>query len=86
MRTVGRLLRTLRIAAGLSVDDAAVAGEVSALRLRELEAGIAELGYLEGLLLAKAYLMCPTCFSKHFRGAVARGEAADRSEEASDVA
>src|SRR4051794_8405676 len=63
----GRLLRTLRIAAGLSVDDAALATEISPIRIRELEAGVAPLEYLEGLVLSKTYLLCATCFSRHFR-------------------
>lgn len=72
----GRLLRTLRIAAGLSVDHAALATEISPLRIRELEAGAAPLEYLEGLVLSKAYLLCATCFSRHFRDANARAEVA----------
>lgn len=75
---MGRLLRTLRIAAGLSVDDAALATEISPLRIRELEAGGAPLEYLEGLVLSKAYLLCATCFSRHFRDANARAEVDSR--------
>jgi len=36
-------------AAGLSVADAALVAEMSGGRLRALEAGLVELGYLEGL-------------------------------------
>lgn len=39
-------------------------------RIRQLERGAGELSYLEGLTLAKGYLLCPTCFARHFRGAV----------------
>jgi hypothetical protein len=66
------MLRLLRLAAGHSVDDASVAADMSAPRIRELEAGRATLGYLEGILLAKAYFLCPNCFSRHFRTAAAR--------------
>lgn len=40
-------------------------------RLRELETGH-DLSYLEGLRIAKAYLLCPSCFKRHFEGAVER--------------
>lgn len=82
MTTVGRLLRIQRLGAGMSVDDAAAAGELSPVRVRALEAGLAELGYLEGLLLAKAYLLCPTCFSKQFRRAATRDESASHEDDA----
>lgn len=76
MRTVGRLLRLLRMAAGLSLDDAAIDAELTPARIRELEAGVGVLGYLEGATLAKAYLLCPSCLMKHLRAAAARGEVA----------
>jgi hypothetical protein len=40
-------------------------------RLRELESGH-DLSYLEGLRIAKAYSLCPSCFKRHFEGAVGR--------------
>ncbi len=69
---VGRLLRTLRLAAGLSQEDAAIAIEVPIRRVKDLEAGRETLGYLEGLRLAKAYLLCPTCFRRAFEAALDR--------------
>lgn len=71
MSTVGRLLRTLRLATRLTVDEAAVVSAMAPDRLRELETG-RDLSYLEGLRIAKAYLLCPTCFRRHFEGAVER--------------
>ena len=76
MRTVARLLRTLRIAAGLSVDAAGVETAINVDRLRQLGSGLAALEYLEGMSVAKAYMLCPNCFAKHVRAAVAR----DRSD------
>jgi|GEM_PF-6520200 len=70
------MLRLLRLAAGHSVDDASVAADMPAPRIRDLEAGRATLGYLEGILLAKAYFLCPNCFSRHFRTAAARDSVA----------
>lgn len=70
--SVGRLLRTLRLAAGLSQADVALAMEVPIRRVKELEAGRATLGYLEGLRLAKAYLLCPPCFRRAFEAALER--------------
>jgi hypothetical protein len=71
MSAVGRLLRTLRLATRLSVDEAAVVAALSPGRLRELEIG-RDLSYLEGLRIAKAYLLCPSCFKRHFEGAIER--------------
>jgi len=70
--SVGRLLRRLRLAAGLSQADAALAVEVSLRRLKELERGATTLGYIEGLRLAKAYLLCPPCFRRAFEAAFER--------------
>ena len=81
LRTAGRQLRSLRLAADLSVEEAAIAAQSTVLRIRDLEAGAADLLYLEGLTLAKAYLMCATCFSKHFRLAAVRGGALENLEE-----
>jgi transcriptional regulator with XRE-family HTH domain len=64
--SVGRLLHRIRLAAGLSQADAAVAIEVPIQLIKELEAGRATLGYLEGLRLAKAYQLCPLCFRRAF--------------------
>jgi hypothetical protein len=72
--TIGRLLRILRHGAGLTLEEAAIQGEVGMRRIRDLESGAADLNYLDGLLLAKAYLLCPTCFAKHVRRAASRGE------------
>ena len=72
MRAVGRLLRTLRLAAGLSLDDTAIACEVSPERLRQLEAGLVALEYLEATRLTKGYLLCPTCFRRLFDAAMSR--------------
>jgi Helix-turn-helix domain len=80
-RTAGRQLRTLRLAADLSVEEAAVAVQSTVGRIRELEAGRADLLYLEGLALAKAYLLCSSCFSKHFRLAAARAGVQEEPEE-----
>lgn len=71
MSAVGRLLRTLRLASRLTVDEAAVVSAMAPDRLRELETG-QDLSYLEGLRIAKAYLLCPSCFKRHFEGAVER--------------
>jgi hypothetical protein len=38
-------------------------------RLRELEAS-GDLSYLEGIRIAKTFGLCPTCFKRHFEGAV----------------
>jgi transcriptional regulator with XRE-family HTH domain len=70
--SVGRLLRRLRLAAGLSQEDAGIAIDVTIARLKDLESGRASLGYLEGLRLAKAYLLCPTCFRRTFEAALER--------------
>lgn len=71
MTAVARLLRTLRLASRLSVDEAAVIAAMAPERVRELEKG-RDLTYLEGLRVAKAYLLCPSCFKRHFEGAVDR--------------
>lgn len=69
---VGRMLRTLRLASSLTVADAALSAELPQQRRRDLEAGRSALGFDEGLLLAKAYQLCTTCFIKHYRSAAAR--------------
>lgn len=81
--SAGRLLRRLRLAAGLSQADAALAIEVSLWRLKELETGRATLGYLEGLRLAKAYFLCPPCFRRAFEAALER-EGLDVPDPADD--
>lgn len=70
--SVGRLLRRLRLAAGLSQADAALAIEITTRRLKDLETGRATLGYLEGLRLAKGYMLCPPCFRRTFEAALER--------------
>jgi hypothetical protein len=82
LRTAGRQLRTLPLAADLSVEEAAIAVQSTVGRIRELEAGTADLLYLEGLALAKSYLLCSSCFSKHFRLASARAGVQEVPEEA----
>ncbi len=72
MRFVGRVLRMLRIASRLAVEEAAIASVVLADRLRDLEGGVAEVGYLEAIHLAKTYMLCPTCFKRHVEAAVDR--------------
>lgn len=79
----GRLLRLFRFTAGLSLDSAASASSLPVARIRRLEAGAADLGYLEGLVLAKTYLLCPNCFARHFRSAAAHDGLAGRFEDAS---
>lgn len=72
MTQVGRLLRILRQAAGMSREQAAIALECGPRRIRDLETGGASLEYLEGLRLAKAYLLCPQCFRRQFESAIDR--------------
>jgi hypothetical protein len=72
-REVGRTLGLLRRTAGLSRPELAIAIEAPVARVRDLEVGRAELGYLEGLRLAKAVLCCPTCFRRQVESADARG-------------
>jgi hypothetical protein len=74
---VGRLLRLFRLAAGLRLEEAAVALEVTPARVRQVESGESSLAYLEGIVLAKAYMLCPTCFARHFRAAAAQELASD---------
>lgn len=77
MNEVGRLLATLRRAAGLSREQAAILGDCSVARIRALENGRATLEYLEGLRLAKGYLLCPQCFRREVEAAIDRGSVAD---------
>jgi hypothetical protein len=63
-RSVGRLLRTLRISCGLGLEDAAASAEVSLWRLRELEAGVAGLEYPEAIRLVGTYFLCPSCLRR----------------------
>ena len=72
MAQVGRLLQTLRHAAALTREQAAVSAECLPRRIRELETGRGTLEYLEGLRLAKAYLLCPQCFRRQFEAALDR--------------
>lgn len=69
---VGRVLGLLRRAAGLSREDVAIAIDARPRRVRDLEAGYAELGYLEALGLAKVLGVCPNCFRRWFESARAR--------------
>jgi hypothetical protein len=72
MTSLGRSLRTLRVAAGLSIEDASAGSSLSPRRIRELERGVGILGYVEGGALTKTYLLCATCFRKHVDAALAR--------------
>jgi transcriptional regulator with XRE-family HTH domain len=76
------MLRTLRLAAHVSLDDAAAAAGVTPRRMRELEAGDELPNYFEALELVKPYLLCQPCFAKHLRVAAAR----DGAVEAASVA
>lgn len=67
MRTVGRVLRHLRRAALLTLDDAAVAVSISPARLRALEAGESLPDCFETADLGKAYLMTAAGLSAHLR-------------------
>ena len=51
------------------------------MRLRDLEAGRTTLGYLEGIVMSKSYLLCPNCLARHFRSAVAHDGLAERLAE-----
>jgi hypothetical protein len=75
--TAGRLLRLLRFAAGLSLDAAAVELAMTPARIRSLERDTADLAYLEGLVLARVYLLCPNCFARHYKAAVTRASVVD---------
>jgi transcriptional regulator with XRE-family HTH domain len=72
MTSLGRTLRTLRVAAGLSIEDGSVASSLAPRRIRELERGAGTLGYVESLALTKTYLLCATCFKRHVEAALAR--------------
>lgn len=76
IREVGRILRLLRLAGGQSRESAAIAAELTVERLRLLESGAARLEYVEALRLAKAYLLCPTCFRREFEAPLDREGAA----------
>ncbi|HEY3334660.1 MAG TPA: helix-turn-helix transcriptional regulator [Candidatus Limnocylindrales bacterium] len=77
MNELGRLLATLRRAAGLTRDQAAILGDCSVARIRALENGRATLEYLEGLRLAKGCLLCPQCFRREVEAALDRGSVVD---------
>jgi transcriptional regulator with XRE-family HTH domain len=76
------MLRSLRLAAHVSLDDAAAAAGVTPRRIRELESGEDLPNYFEALELVKPYLLCQPCFAKHLRVAAAR----DGAIEAASVA
>lgn len=91
MPPVARLLRTLRSARGMSVEEASAGAGMAVSRLRRLERGGAALEYLEGIRLAKALDLCPNCFRRLFEAAadrevreaaVAAGLAADAPADA----
>jgi Helix-turn-helix domain len=69
---VGRMMRTLRLAALLSVDEAAAAVGIAPGRLRHLEAGRDLPDFFEASDLVKPYLLCGPCLGKHLRLAAAR--------------
>jgi len=72
MPPVARLLRTLRSARGVSIEEASADAEIPVSRLRRLERGAASLEYLEGIRLAKALDLCPNCFRRLFEAAADR--------------
>ena len=86
MNEVGRLLATLRRAAGLSRDQAAILGDCSVARIRALETGRATLEYLQALRLAKGYLLCPQCFRREVEAALDRGSVDDDQSTAAEQA
>ena len=71
-RSVGRLLRVLRLLSAMTITDAAVESGLAVPRLRRLETGREVLGYADALALLKVYGLCATCFARHFRAAQAR--------------
>ena len=64
----------------MSRADLAMAIEAPLGRVRDLELGRADLGYLEGLRLAKAVGICPNCFRRQFEAADARDGIGNVSE------
>lgn len=88
MTSAGRVLRALRHAALLTLEDAAVATGLSPTRLRDIERGTSETTYMEGFALAPVYLLSPADLSKHLRRAYAHdlSIAGDEPEEATDAA
>lgn len=84
--SVGRLLRILRSARGLSIEAASADAEIAPARLRRLERGMAILEYLEGIRLAKAMDLCPNCFRRLFEAATEREALATRHDGDAAVA
>jgi hypothetical protein len=72
------MLRFVRLARSMSRDDAAVAADITSARLRDLERGTANLEYLEGHRLAKAYSLCPNCFRRAIEDVLEREELTGR--------
>lgn len=77
---VGRLLRTLRSARGLGIEEASARADIPVARMRRLERGAGDLGYLEGIRLSKALDLCPNCFRRLFEAAAEREVLAGESE------
>lgn len=85
MTAVGRLLRTLRSANAMSVEEAGVGAGITPARMRRLERGTTDLLFLEGIRLAKVLDLCPNCFRRHFEDAVERDlRAAEENVETHD--
>lgn len=74
MTAVGRLLRTLRDARGITAQEACSGADMPLVRLRRLERGAASLEYLEGIRLAKSLDLCPNCFRRLFEAASERDQ------------
>ena len=72
MAAVAKLLRTLRSARGVSVEEASADAGIPVARLRRLERGAETLGYVEGRRLAKALDLCQTCFGRFMDAATDR--------------
>jgi helix-turn-helix protein len=81
MKTVGRVLRLLRLAALLTLDEAAVAMSISPERLRDLEAGRDLPDCFETADLAKPYMLGSLDLVKHLRAAAAHEAAASLPSE-----
>jgi len=69
---VGRLLRTLRSARGMTIEETCDGADIALARLRRLERGHGVLEYLEGIRLAKSLDLCPNCFRRLLEAAAER--------------
>jgi transcriptional regulator with XRE-family HTH domain len=80
--SVGRVLRTLRLAALISIEAAAAAARVTPARMRELERGRDLPTFFEADGLVKLYLLCASCFGRHLRAGAARDGAIESASVA----